>query len=158
MNDFKQWFLDQSPRDQVMLAVGGIAIGLYILLFIVLFPMQGDLDKKQKRNRAAMGEQQEVYDLAGQLKGVRESGGSQTGNNFNALLNQSLREFGLAMETFQPSGDAARIRLAPSEFNKVLAWLNELEVNKGIVVRDLSITADQNPGTVLVHLQLAQGE
>lgn len=158
MNELKQWFLDQNPRDQVVLSVGGIAVLIYILLFLVLFPMQEELAKTQKRNQAALGEQQRVFELAGQVLGKREAGEGGGTQNLNGILNQSLREFGLRMEQFQPSGGAARVRLATSEFNKVLAWLHELEIKQGIMVKDLTVTADNNPGAVSVHLQLVQGE
>lgn len=158
MNELKQWFLDQPPRDQIMLSVGGIAILIYILLFVILFPMQNELEQKEKRNQAALGEQQRVYELAGRVLGMREAGEGSGTQNLNAILNQSLREFGLTMEQFQPSGGSARVRLATSEFNKVLAWLHEMEIKQGIIIKDLSVTAEKNPGAVSVHLQLVQGE
>ncbi len=159
MNELKQLFLDQSPRDQLMLSVGGLVVLVYILLFLVLFPMQNDLAKKQKRNESALAEQQRVYELAGQVL-AKQQGGSDgsTDQSLNSLLNQSLREFGLAMEQFQPTGNAARVRLATSEFNKVLAWLHEMEIKQGVLIKDLSVTADKNPGAVLVNLQLVRGE
>lgn len=158
MNEFKQWFLDQSPRDQVMLSVGGIVILLYVLLFMVLMPMQDELAKKESNNVSSLEEQQRVYDMAGQVMGMRQAGGGQGSGSLNSIINQSLGEFGLRMETFQPSGNAARVRLASSDFNQVLAWLHELEVKRGFMVKDISITADKAPGAVLVHLQLVQGE
>lgn len=159
MNDIKQWFLDQSPRDQLVLSIGGIATLLFILLFMVLLPMYDDLESTQKRNQAALGEQQRVRELAGQVLGQQQSpSGATAGQNLNALLNTSLREFGLTMENFQPSGDAARVRLGSSDFNKVIAWLNEMEVKQGVQIKDLTITADQGPGAVLVNLQLVRGE
>lgn len=158
MNDIKQWFLDQSPRDQLMLAVGGVLVMLYILLFMVLLPLREELQATQKRNLAALQEQQRVHNLAGRVLGQQSSGGGASGQNLNALLNDTLREFGLRMENFQPSGDAARVRLGTSDFNKVFAWLTEMEVKQGVQIRDLTITADQNPGAVLVNLQLVQGE
>lgn len=159
MNDLKQWFLDQSPRDQLVLSVGGVATVIFILLFMVLLPMYDDLESTQRRNLAAVNEQQRVRELAGQVIGQQQSpSGATAGQNLNALLNESLREFGLTMENFQPSGDSARVRLGSSDFNKVIAWLTEMEVKQGVQIKDLTITADQGPGAVLVNLQLVRGE
>lgn len=158
MNEVKQWFLDQSPRDQMMLAIGGGLVALYLLLFMVLFPMQNDLHKKQLRNNAVLNEQQQVYILAGQVMARQQSGGNSNSSGLNGLLNQSLGEYGLRMENFQPSGNSARIRLGSSDFNQVLAWLNEMEVKQGVTVKDITITAESSPGAVLVNLQLVQGE
>jgi general secretion pathway protein M len=158
MNDFKQWFLDQSPRDQMMLSVGSVAVVIYILFFLILFPMQADLEKSQKRNLASLQDQQTVLDLAGQVM-ARQQGGQSTGaQNLTSLLNDSTRQFGLRMENVQPSGNSIRVRLGSSDFNAVLAWLHELEIKQGLQVADLTITADKNPGAVQVNLQLTQGE
>ena len=159
MNEMKQWFLDQSPRDQLMLSIGSVAVLLYVLIFMLLLPMYDELETKQKRNLAVMEEQQRVRALASQVLGQQQSPtGSTAGQSLNGLLNQSLREFGLNMENFQPSGNAARVRLGSSEFNKVFAWLNEMEMKQGVQVKDLTITTDKDPGAVLVNLQLVRGE
>lgn len=159
MNEAKEWFLNLNSRDQLMLAIGGFAFLIYILLFMILIPMQGELERKKQGNLAAMSEQQRVHHLAGQVLGreQQQSNGRDTQQSLNALLNSSLRQFGLRMESFQPSGDTARVRLSSSEFNKVLAWLDEMETKKGVQIRDLTITADNDPGAVLVNLQIMQG-
>ncbi len=160
MNELKQWFFDLSPRDQLMLVVGGGLLLVYILVFLVYFPMKDGLEQTQRRNIAAMEEQQRVRELAGQVLATRAAGGDPAagGGSLNAALNSSLREHGLAMENFQPSGSGARVRLGTSEFTRVLAWLHDLEVKRGLHIRDLTITADPSPGAVVVNLQLQQGE
>lgn len=160
MNDLKQWFFDLSPRDQLMLVVGSGLLLIYILVFLVYLPMKNGLEQTERRNIAAMEEQQRVRDLAGQVLATRAAGGDPAdgGGNLNSALNSSLREHGLTMENFQPSGSGARVRLGASEFTRVLAWLHDLEVKRGLHIRDLTITADQTPGAVVVNLQLQQGE
>ncbi len=159
MNDLKQWFFDLSPRDQLMLVVGGSLVLVYILVFVVLLPMDDKLDQSRKRNLAALEEQQRVRQLAGELMAAKSAGGkSGSGGSMNAVLNNTLREHGLTMENFQPSGDGARVRLGVSDFNQVLAWVHDLEVNRGMHIRDLTVTGDQVQGAVSVNLQLQQGE
>ena len=157
MNEFKQWFLDQSPRDQMVLSLGGVAVLLYILIFMVLLPMQNDLERTEKSNLAALQEQEEVRQLAGQLLARQQAGQGAVTQNLTSLLNDSTREFGLTMENVQPSGSSARVRLGASDFNKVVAWLNEMENKHGLQINDVTITADRNPGLVQVNLQLTQG-
>lgn len=157
MNEFKQWFLNQSPRDQMMLSAGGAAILLYILIFMVLLPMQNDLERTKRSNMAALQEQEEVRQLAGQLLARQQAGQGAVAQNLTSLLNDSTREFGLTMENVQPSGNSARVRLGASDFNKVVAWLNEMENKHGLQINDVTITADRNPGVVQVNLQLTQG-
>lgn len=160
ISDLKDWFAGLSPRDQLMLLVLGGAVGLYILVFLVLMPMRNELERKEQRNLRALEEQHRVLNLAGQVLGSREDQAEDAPGqqSLNALLNNSLGEFGLSMETFQPSGSAARVRLAPSEFNRVIAWLDELENTHAIQIRDLTLTAEGRPGMVLVSLSLLRGD
>lgn len=160
ISDLKEWFASLSPRDQLMLLMGGGAVLIYILVFLVLVPMREELERKEQRNMRALEEQHRVLNLAGQVLGARETQAEETPGqqSLNALLNDTLREYGLSMETFQPSGSAARVRLAPSEFNRVIAWLDELENKHAMQIRDLTLTADGRPGMVLVNLSLLRGD
>lgn len=159
MNEIKQWFLDQNPRDQMMLSLGGVAVLIYVLIFLVLFPLQNDLERKEKRNLASLQEQQEVRQLAGQMLARQQSGqnGNSSNQNLTSLLNETTRNHGLTMENIQPSGNSARVRLGASDFNRVLAWLHDMEIKHGLQITDLTITADRNPGVVQVNIQLTQG-
>ncbi len=158
MNEWKEKFFLLSARDQLMLVVGAAAIFLYILLFVVLGPLQSKLELQRKRVAAAVAEQQNVYSLAGKVKALQSGGGQVANQSLNAIINDSLRQFGLRMENFQPSGSAARLRLAAADFNQVLPWLHELEIKQGLQIKDLTLTADKNPGAVLVNIQVQQGE
>lgn len=160
LDELKEKFLDLSPRDQLMLVVGTLAVLVYILVFMVLMPLHNELASTQKRNNALLEEQGRVRDLASKVMAAKQAGDSpgNAGQSLNALLNSTLRDHGLRMENFQPSGNSARVRLASAEFNKVVAWLNELEIQRGIQIKDLTITADQAPGSVLVNLHMQRGE
>jgi general secretion pathway protein M len=157
MNELKQWFLDQNPRDQMMLSLGAVALLIYVLLYMVLFPLQDKLEKTERRNEAALREQQETRQLAAELIARRSGDQGPANQNLTSLLNDSTRQFGLLMENVQPSGNSARVRLGLSDFNKVMSWLHEMEVKHGLQINDLTITADKTPGFVMVNLQLTQG-
>lgn len=158
MNELKQMFLDQSPRDQLFLSLGGVLVVAFILFFMVLFPMQDELEKQQRRNAGLMAEQSEVLDMAGQLMALRQPGASAGGaQSLNAIVNTTTREHNLRVENLQPTGNAIRVRLGASSFNDVIAWLHDMEVKRGLQVKDISITANTSPGTVVVQLQLVQG-
>lgn len=158
LDELKQKFLDLSPKDQLMLAVGALAVLVYILLFVILLPMQSEMRKMEKRNMQALDEQGEVRELAGKLLAKQNAGESTGGDqSLNGILNSSLRAHGLLMENFQPSGNSARVRLRSGEFNKVLGWINEMEVRQGMTIKNLTMTADESPGSVMVSLTIQQG-
>lgn len=157
-DELKQKFYDLSPRDQLMLLVLAAGVLLYLLHFVLYEPMRDELESERKRVLAVKEEQARVRSLAAQALALQQSGGELNHQNINSILNDTSREFGLRMENFQPSGSAVRVRLASADFNRVLAWLHELEIKQGLQIRDLNLTADDQPGAVIANVQVEQGE
>ena len=155
MNDFKNWFLQNSPREQLLLGVGAVALVLTLLYAGLLVPLTNDRDKQITNNQAVMAQQGEVRRLAAEVLGQQQSG-SAAQASLAQVTNKSLRNHGLRMEDFSPTGDSnVRVRLANVEFNKVMAWLDELENKEGIQIKEVSVTADEVKGvlaTVTVKL------
>jgi len=158
MEEYKQWFFEQSPRDQMVLVFGVITVVFYILFFVVLFPMQDGVSKKERQINDALVEQGDIYELASKLKARQDTGASGASDqSLNSVINATTRQFGVSMMSNQPSGNSARVRLGPSQFNNVISWLHEMEINRGIQIKDLTITADTVPGNVTTQLQLVKG-
>ncbi|HEY7774831.1 MAG TPA: type II secretion system protein M [Marinagarivorans sp.] len=155
MNEFKNWFLQNSPREQLLLAVGAVAVFLTLLYVMVLKPLATDRDKQLTNNQAVLAQQAEVRRLASIVLGMQQGGTAP--RNLAQVTNQSLRNHGLRMEDFQPTGENdVRVRLASVEFNKVMAWLDELENKEGIQIAEVSVTASDVKGmlnnvTVKLH-------
>lgn len=155
MNEFKNWFLQNSPREQLLLAVGAIAVAVALLYVGLLLPLINARDKQQVNNRAVMAQQIEVRRLAAEVLGQQQSGATNQ-SSLAQITNTTLRNNDLKMEDFQPTGnDNVRVRLANVEFNKVMSWLNELENKEGVQIKEVSVTAGDVQGllgTVTVKL------
>ena len=155
MNDFKNWFLQNSQREQLLISVGGVLVILALLYMLVLMPMTKSRDKQVINNRAVLAQQQQVRELAAQYLGEQQSGGGQP-MSLAQLINTSLSNHGLRMDDFQPTGEQdVRVRLDRVEYNKVMAWLDELENKKGVQIKEVSVAVDEVAGllsTVTVKL------
>lgn len=155
MNEFKDWFLQKSPREQLMLGVMTILVTLTLIYVLVLLPLINQRDKQLVNNRALIAQQMEVRRLAAEVLGQQQSGNTRQ-RSLAQITNTTLRNQGLKMEDFQPTGNNnVRVRLARVEFNKVMSWLDELENKEGVQVKEVSVTADDIKGllsTVTVKL------
>lgn len=155
MNEFKNWFLQNSPREQLLLGVGAVAVALTLLYAGLLMPIANDRDKQILNNKAVLSQQVEVRQLAAEVLGQQQSGGGRQAS-LAQVTNNSLRNHGLRMDDFTPTGDKdVRVRLSNVEFNKVMAWLDELENKEAIQIREVSVTAADITGllsTVTVKL------
>lgn len=146
MNEFKNWFLQNSPREQLLLGVGGVVLLLTLLYAGVLMPLSKDRNKQLINNQSLLAQQQHVRELAAEVMAQEQGGGAQHAS-LAQVINTSLRNHSLRMEDFQPTGEQnVRVRLAKAEFNLVMAWLDELENKEGVQIKEVSVTADDVKG------------
>lgn len=156
MEELKNWFLQNSPREQLMLSVGAVAVSLCLLYIGVLAPLADKRDKQRAINQTVLNQQEEVRELAQAILGQRQSGGSGD-RSLAQLTNSTMRNHGLTMEQFQPTGNnSVRVRFGSVEYNKIMAWLDELENKEGVQVSEVSVTASDVTGllsnaTVKLH-------
>lgn len=156
MSQLKELFLQASPREQLIISLGGGLLIIVMLFMFVLFPIQKKRDAQLRVNASALNEKQQVRELASQLLGRAQSPDpSAGGGNLIDLLNRSLPKYDLHMEDFQPSGAGdARVRLAKADLNKIFSWVNELENVEGVQVKDLSAATGPETGSAVVNLRL----
>ena len=155
MNSIKDAFLQASPREQLLIALGGGALLVALLFFVFLLPMQAK-GALQKRNAdRVLVERQEVKDLASALLGQQQNPNSAGTGSLVDMLNRTLPKYELQMEDFQPNGNTdAKVRIAKADLNKVLAWINELENVENVQIKEFSASTGPETGTAIVNLRL----
>lgn len=148
MEAFKDWFLQKAPREQIFLGFLSVAVVLTIIYAGFLLPMAKERDAQLTNNRALLAQQIEVRKLAADVLGQKQAGSSQV-VSLAQVANKTLREHGLTMEDYNPRGESgARVRLASVEYNKVMAWLDDLENRSGVQIKEVSSTADDVSGVL----------
>jgi len=157
MNNFdavKEWWNQAPSRDQLAIVALGGVVGVYLLYAVLLKPASNMLEKQLRTNNAQMEALERVRDLAGQWMS-RGGGKSESGKgSIVEIVNNSLREHKLRLNNMQPSNNGVRLRLESAEFNSLLAWLNQMEVQQRLQIRDLSIAGGKDSGMVSANLRL----
>lgn len=156
MNAIKDLFLNATPREQILMSVGGGILCLVFIYWISLKPLNTKLEKQTRLNTQALQEQQQVRELAAALLSQAQQPTQATINGgLIDVLNSTLPKYQLQMEDFQPSGNSdARVRLAKADFNKIMTWLNELENVQSVQIKELNTAPGPEVGTALVSLRL----
>jgi len=154
----KDWWNQASVRDQLALVLLSSCVALYVLYAGVLKPVAAMRDKQIRTNISQMEALERVRDLASQwVSRAGNSDGGSAGGSLVQLVENSLRENGLRLNNMQPSGsDSVRLRLESVPFNSLIGWLNEMEVQQRLQIKDLSIASSKDAGLVSVNLRLQQ--
>ena len=154
----KQWFQQFNQREQLYLLLCAAAVTLYLLLVGVWQPianMRADMASQNERVAQSLVK---VQAMAGELKQLRASGGTQGDVNLNQVINNSTSQHSIAPTRIQPSsrGDT-QVRFEDVELDNFLRWLHQLEYVDNLAIRELSINQGQRGGLVNASVRIGQG-
>ncbi|RYY03865.1 MAG: type II secretion system protein M [Gammaproteobacteria bacterium] len=147
-----------NRREQMTLLIGALLIVFYIIWLAVLSPLNNKRDsllKTTESNQQTLGK---VQLLAKQYEILsKQSSQVNASGDISGLIDSSLRDNGMTMGSFTPgTGGEARVRVDKVASETLMQWLYDLETKYHIVIRELSITAANDPGQVSVNVRLAK--
>lgn len=157
MNKWQQFNL----REQAILLLGAAIVGVFLLWFALLKPVQTAVERQQLLNQAGHSSLQRVRQLAAQLQQLQSNTiGESRDGDLVQLVDSSLRQNNLRMSGFQPGSDGSvSLRFDNVRYEGLLQWLYEMEINQGVVVEELSLRQGNAAGEVAatVRMRMAAG-
>jgi len=97
---------------------------------------------------------QQVNQLRRQKSSTKRGSANQS---LLALVDRTVKQAGLAraLKRVEPEGsDKVKVRLEQAGFDAMIGWLESLQLRYSIRVENISIDAQDNPGSVNVRLTL----
>lgn len=155
MNGLKDWWNQNTPRDQMALFFLGVAIAVYVL-YAIVSASHGKYVQQLENNQRVMTSLSQVRDLSAQLA-ARSGDGAASGGAGSIVetVNNSLRTHNLRLNSMQPqSNGAVRLRLEQAQYAGVIAWLHEMEIVQGLKIKESTITTGSEKGLVSITVTL----
>lgn len=154
----KAWFLARTQSEQLSLAVLGVFVLCYSLLMGVLGPLADARDEALQQNARALEVKQRVNAMVAEISGLRgkdSAAGPKT--TLMNLINQASQAEGLPIARLQPSSNGElQVRFEGVVFNDVAQFLQALEIEQGVIVREVNLS-QSDVGMVAATIRLAQG-
>lgn len=150
------WFHALERREQWMLLVGGVALGLYLFFILLWRPLATENASLTQRNADASETLQWMRNSVAFIKQQQQSSRPQRAGNQNLsqLLNDSVATNGLRFSRFQPRGnDRAQVWFENASFSAVFLWLQDLS-NQNVFVSNVSVSSTAQGGLVSASMQL----
>jgi len=147
-----------QPREQVMLMLLGVAVAIFLIVMLVIVPLQDWRNTEQQRLDNSGNELTRVRSLVAQIK-AKEAAPTRNTNrqSLAVLIDNSLRENDLIMRGFQPgSNQDARLRLENAAYPDLAQWLYDLEYKHGVNIQELSLTPARVSGRLMVNLRVSR--
>jgi general secretion pathway protein M len=153
----KRWYAGLQEREQRMVRMGAVAIGLLLLVGAVLLPLQSAISTALKRTESKRA------DLAWMRVNVPEiqAAGTvlliDTAEAPVVVVDRVGREAGLgsALRGTQPSGKSVRVQLEAAPFDTLITWLATLDHRYGLAVESITIDRAARPGVVNANITFA---
>ena len=155
MDNLKEWWAQASSRDQLYILVLGVAVIVYLLYMLMYKPVQGMRDEQLERNVSQRASLERVKALAAELKDQSVSGNRATASSIESVVQPTTRKYNLRINSQSSGGvNSLRMRFDNARFEDLMAWLYEIEIQKGIKIIDATITKSEAAGIVSANLRL----
>jgi general secretion pathway protein M len=156
MSKLKSWYASLQPREQRVVAIGAVALGLIILVGGILLPLQmavsrAVLETETRRDALAW-----MRVNAPEIRARGAEIPADTGEAPVVLVDRVGREAGLgtALRGTQPnSTGGVRVQLEAAPFDTLITWLETLDRRYGLAIE--SITVDRTPAPGLVNASIS---
>lgn len=148
-----------NRREQTTLLIGALLVALYIVWIAVLSPLNSKREQLIKTTTSTQQSLGRVQVLARQFEQLAQQSNQANlaNDNLSGLIDTSLRDNGMTMSSFIPGTNGeVRVRIDKVATEPLMQWLYDLESKYHIAIRELSITASNDPGQVSINLRLVK--
>jgi general secretion pathway protein M len=157
VKSLKAWYAGLQAREQRVVAIGGAALCVLIVLGGILLPLESAVSNAVKTQATRREDLVWMRANAPEI----QAGGAAVGDTGEApvvLVDRVGREAGLgsALRGTQPSGTGVRVQLESAPFDILITWLATLEERYGFAIESISVDRAAKPGAVNANITFAQ--
>jgi general secretion pathway protein M len=158
MNKLNNWYAGLQSREQRMVLIGGILVGLLIVFGGIVLPLDSAVSSAVKTADTRREDLAWMRVNAPEISAGGASLAPDTGEAPVVLVDRLGREAGLrnAMRGTQPSGTGVRVQLEAAPFDTLIAWLATLEERHGLAIDSISVDRTAKPGLVNANITFTQ--
>jgi general secretion pathway protein M len=161
MNKLRAWYSTLSQREQRMVAIGAVALGILLLVGGVLLPMHSAVSTAVQRSETRRADLEWMRVNAPEIRAGAAQLTRETGEPPVVLVDRVGRENGLAsaFRGTQPSGNnGVRVQLEAAPFDTMITWLATLEQRYGLAIESVTVERAARPGIVNASITLTQAK
>jgi len=149
----KQYWQQLSSRERRMVSAMAIVVGISLFYFGFWSPLHKGIEKNHHSLGMKTSQLKNMQQYASEARRLRASGGGaqQVANRESLLvtIERTAKQKKLPLQQIKPdSDDGVRLTLENVAFDRMIEWLNLLEVKHGIRVTDIAVERQKKRGQV----------
>ena len=162
MDKLRAWYVAMSEREQRMVAIGAVVLGLLLVVGGLLLPMHAAVSHAIQRSATRRADLEWMRSNAAEIRSGASLLPRDAGEAPVVLVDRVGRENGLgnAFRGTQPSGGGrgVRVQLEAAPFDTMIIWLGALEQHYGLTIETVTVERTAKPGIVNASITLTQAK
>jgi general secretion pathway protein M len=154
----KDWFNGLEQREQRLVSVMFVTLFITVVYFFLINPLQVRLDKAEKGVAREQKLLSWVETNAATLVKLRGTAGvsSTASGPLDQRINSSARKHNLTINRLQPQNNKMQVMIDKAPFNKILQWVQTLQLDYGLTVEIADFKQDSQQGFVKTRIVVSQ--
>jgi len=147
----KQWWQQLQQREQILVVVMSVFVGIFMLYQLVWQPVHSGLDKAEKKQARTQELFEYVKINTAQVSGTSTPKKVKATGSLSSVVNRIAGQFQIAISRVQPQGDSVQVWIEEVPFEQLLRWLDNLTHQQGLNVSNIDISSGDKAGIVKVR-------
>ncbi|WP_372761646.1 type II secretion system protein GspM [Pseudoalteromonas sp.] len=144
-----QYWRSLKEQEQQLVLVAAVIFVIFVLVMGIFRPLNNAIERAEQ---AQVKQQALLAWVDESIVKLKQAGNSQVASNQNIsqIVNTTRGRYNINISKMQPSSNSLRLTLDSVEFNRLIAWLDELVNQYGLKVENLDLSRDDKSGYVRV--------
>jgi general secretion pathway protein M len=140
------WYGSQNSRDQKIIK----AISAFLVLCLIVLLFVQPFLAKQENYQAKLDKSLSTYELlaSNAHKFQTQVSGQSSDGPILAIVTQQAKRSNINLKRFEPDGDGLRIWLEDAVFDDAIRWLEVLNQNHNIQIKQIDVDRGEASGLV----------
>lgn len=151
MNALVAKWQDLQTREQQLVLVMSVFIGIFILYSLVWQPLTNGVVEKQAKLDRQHQLLSWVQENTAVYKATNQSGASNRGGSISSTVNRTVKQRNITVTRMQPQGDELQVTIDSVPFNSLMDWLQGLSSQHGIKVKSIDMAKTDDKGVVKIR-------
>lgn len=146
----RAWYAALQPREQRIVAVGGVALALLLLVGGLLMPFESAVSAAKKRAQTRREDLEWMRVNAPEIQAAGALPAADTHDPPVVVVDRAGHEAGLgdALRGTQPSPNGVRVQLEAAPFDTLITWVATLDARYGLALESITVDRGARPGVV----------
>ena len=152
-----RWYAQKERGEQRIVLGLGLLIAVSLLYVGAWKPVSDwrSIEANRQQNAQALYDWLRANEGAARQAAASNRGGNQGGRSLTPVVTKAAAAHQITVNRLQPEGNGVvSVSVQRQPFNKIIAWVSQLEENNGVSVERASIDGVDAPGYVNAQIRL----